>query len=79
MRDNGAKRITDLPESAQQAARERIERLRDSLQLCDDYLSRYANADVNIGKTVDSMWLMGKAVEEAGKELLEHHGHRQVK
>lgn len=70
---DATKKISDLPENAQQSVRERIERLRICLGTCGDYLTGYVNADVNLGKTMCVIYLLARDLDTAIEELVGLH------
>jgi len=75
---NGAETITSLPEAVQQKARDQIHGLRFALKECDEYLSRYMNADANVGKTAGSLMITSKILEEACEKLVLLHQSAKV-
>jgi hypothetical protein len=70
---NGAEKITDLPESAREAARQCIEGARISLKLHANYLSEYAAGVVGLGKTLGAIGIMVSDLEETMNELTKLH------
>ena len=70
---NGDETISNLPEAAQQKARGQIEGLKFTLKECDEYLTRYMNADANVGKTAGSLLICSKVLEEAAGNLVALH------